>query len=142
MSIQIASLVVEVQSPKFRIYAIGENDKFPLLDYLETLRQSNSDSHERLIAMIDRYARHGPPRNDFRKARCLDKKEKIFEFKTNDGNRITWFYDAGSVIICTNGFPKPNKKRLRQDIQVAVSWKKRYETARDQQQVRILTCIP
>jgi hypothetical protein len=140
--IQLVALTDGIRAPLYQIYAVGEDENFPVVTYLETLKQSNADSYQRLMAMIDRYAQHGPPTNDFRKSRYIDKNEKILEFKTKDGNRITWFYDAGRMIICINGFPKPNKKRLRQDTRVAVAWKKKYEAARDQHQVCILPCIP
>lgn len=127
--------------PRFRIYVLGDGGSFPVVDFLDSLEASNPDSHQRLIAMLDRYAQNGPPINDFRKCRCIHKGGKIFEFKRPDKSRITWFYDDNTrgMIVCTNGFPKPNPKRLQQDINTAIAWKKRYEAARSLNQVVIIT---
>ncbi|MGA2445205.1 MAG: type II toxin-antitoxin system RelE/ParE family toxin [Opitutaceae bacterium] len=139
MAIELSLLFPEILSPRFRIYAIGENDSFPVVDFLEDLQQSNEDSYQTLIAVLEYVATQGPIINEKRKSRCVDRKHRIFEFKTKDGNRVLWFYDANSVIICVNGFSKPKPNRLREDIATAVSWKLRYMSARASNQVRIVT---
>lgn len=130
MSVSLLPLFPRLLSPKFRVFAIGSGDNFPLIAFLEELKSKDSESYQTLYAVLEYTAEHGPLINDYRKSRCLDKNHKIYELKTKDGNRVTWFYDKGQMIVCTNGFPKPNKKRLKQDVDVAIKWRKRYEEAK------------
>jgi hypothetical protein len=135
MALSIALLPLDVANPKFRIYALGDNGTFPTIDFLEQLAAANKDSYDRLMAQLAQVSEHGPITNDKRKSRILKNDPKIYEFKTKDANRITWFYDKGSVILCTHGFHKPNEKTLQQEIKTAVKWNKRYFEAKAKNEV-------
>jgi hypothetical protein len=125
----------DVVAPRFRIFMLGENDSFPTLEYLENLKQSNEASHGRLIAQLGHVSENGPITNDKRKSRILHHDPKIYEFKTKDQNRITWFYDKNQMILCTHGFRKPKPRELQQEIKVAVSWHARYFEAKAKNQL-------
>jgi phage-related protein len=82
------------------------------------------------MALFKQTSERGPPTNDKRKSRLIEPKRQIFELKTNDGNRVTWFYDVGRLIICTHALPKPNKKRFQQDIKNAAQSYDEYSAAK------------
>jgi hypothetical protein len=136
MPVSIIPLPVAVAEPKFRIFALGENGKYPTIDFLENLKAKNEDSYNRLIAELSHVSENGPITNDKRKSRLLQSDPKIYEFKTKDLNRITWFYDKGSIILCTHGYQKPKPKELKQEIKVAVKWHKRYCADRDAKKLK------
>jgi hypothetical protein len=137
MAVSIVQIPLEVGKPKFRLFALGENDGYPTIDFLEELKISNADSHDRLIAELSHVSENGPITNDKRKCRLLCQNPKIYEFKTKDLSRIAWFYDRGQMILCTHGFKKPKERELQQQIAVAKVWHTRYCSARDGKTLQI-----
>lgn len=139
MSLTAAELPLGVAKPRFRIFALGENETFPVVDFLETLKQSDQRSYDRLMAALKSASEHGPNSFDTKKCRKLKGiREDIYELKTNCGNRLLWFYDAGQMMLCTNAFKKPGEKELRQEIDVSIDWYKRYITSRTAKQITFI----
>lgn len=131
MPITAAELPLGVIKPLFRIFALGEGETFPTVDFLESLKQSDLKSYDRLMATLKSASERGPPTNDKTKCRQIRGiKQKIFELKTNDGNRVLWFYDAGRIMLCTNAFEKPGEKELKQKIGTAQTWHDKYVLAK------------
>lgn len=82
MVVELVNIFPDLARPKFRIYAMGENSTFPLIDFIENLTKSNSESSETLLAILEHVAANGPITNDKRKSRILDPKHKIYEQNT------------------------------------------------------------
>lgn len=136
MPIIAAELPLGVSKPRFRIFILGEKETFPVADYLEKLKQSNLKSHDRLWAMFKSSAEHGPNSFDVKRCRKIKGiKEDIYELKTNCGNRVLWFYDAGSIMLCADAFKKPGENELRQEARNSIDWYYRYLNAKKAKQL-------
>lgn len=67
----------------------------------------------RLVALLDRVAAEGPPRNEARSRRVAP---GIYEFKTRGAIRVPYFMDKGHIIICTDVVAKPKRTELREVV--------------------------
>jgi hypothetical protein len=91
-------------------YAVAKSrEHCELLEFLEGLGQILQKDSDRMIALLDRAAMEGPPRNTeiFHQI-----KGKLFEF-IQERLRVLWFYDEGRLIFCTSGFVKEGRKTPR-----------------------------
>ncbi|MBN2783639.1 MAG: type II toxin-antitoxin system RelE/ParE family toxin [Pontiellaceae bacterium] len=95
---------------------------------MEKLQEDDQAEHDRLIGRLERLAEVGP---DFRKERCRDVGDGLYELKTKTGSRILFFYEEKTrhVIVATGGFAKGSKKVQNQDIKRGKRRKGDYETA-------------
>ncbi|HEY0101226.1 MAG TPA: type II toxin-antitoxin system RelE/ParE family toxin [Pyrinomonadaceae bacterium] len=86
---------------RFTIYAWGDKTSCEVLEFLEGLAANGDSDAERILNLIKRTADHGAPRNE---QHCRLLEDSIYELKAPNTARVLWFYDAGSIIICTHGF--------------------------------------
>lgn len=136
MSLIAAELPLGISSPRFRIYALGEKENFPMVDFLDGLKHSDLKSYLRLMATLKGASERGPNTHDETQCRLIKGiKEPIYELKTKNGSRVLWFYDEGHIMLCTTAFHKPPKKRLRQDVDVSINWFRRYFAAKTANQL-------
>ena len=128
---------------RYAIYALEERPVIgeiaepnrPLADFLNELEEDDADEHARLVRLLEFVGDNEPPRN---KEKCRQVGPGIFEFKTRGGVRVLWFYEANRLIICTHGFPKSQEKRLSREVKRAEEWMKKYQAARQTQQVIVI----
>lgn len=85
----------------FDVYAWGDEEHCDVLKFLERLDADGNSDADRLRYLIHRTANHGPPEST---QHCRDLGDGIYEFKAPKSARLLWFYERGSVIICTHGF--------------------------------------
>ena len=119
--------------PAFNIYALVRDGACDVEEFLAEVESLDPDEADKVLALLERSARHGPPRNK-EKSRCVG--GKIFEFKTKSA-RICYFYDAGKMIICANGFYKPQPKVQDQQIKEAKARYEAYLIAKTNGQIEI-----
>ena len=121
---------------KCSLWAIGNGEVFELLEFLRDIQRQNERRFDKINALLTRTIEHGPPRN-MEKSKKLTGSDGIFEFKTGDGVRILWFWDAGDIIICTHGFTKKKQKTPPREILYAETKKKEYFQAKTRGSLRI-----
>jgi len=99
-------LSLQYRGQEFSIYAIVCNDgSCPAIDFLEQVKQNNPASHKSLVNIYTRHADHGQIRN-IRKSRAVEGRRNILEFKSNQGDRLLYFYLPGRKTVLTHGFHK------------------------------------
>jgi phage-related protein len=115
------------QGARFAIRAWGDEQFCALIDFLAELERDIPTDQARLLYLIRRTADLGPP-HDERQCRALQGKhaEGLFEFKMPGGARVLWFYDEGSLIICSHGFVKKKDKTPSEEIKRAQTIRTQY----------------
>lgn len=110
------------EGQKFTIYGMraGEGVKV----FMAGLYQTDIDEYSRLDRRLTQLAERGASRNQ---TEFNDLGHGLFEMKTRGGIRIVFFYDAGHLIICTQGFPKKSRKTPKKELDVARKRKAEYE---------------
>ena len=120
-------LVKRQEGDAFTIYALQPGRDCPVENFLAEAFAKTPDEVEKLIALIDRTADHGIPKN---KTKVNTLGDGLFEFKTSGGLRLIWFYDAGQLIICTHGFVKKRQSTPKKELRSARNAMKAYHTAK------------
>ena len=111
----------------YTIYALSSGRDSPVVEFLGEAFEKMPDEADKLIALLERTAEHGVPKNKT-KANTLG--NGLFEFKTSGGIRILWFYDAGRVILCTHGFVKKRQTTPPKELKRARKAMKAYQEAK------------
>jgi hypothetical protein len=117
----------------YRILAVGERTNegklnCPTLEYFQTEEQVHPDGLIRLSALLTFSARYGPPKNRT-KFKPVEGSDGIFEFKEFQ-HRLLCFWDAGNVIICTNGVVKKGDRLSAETVDTSENWKDAYFSAK------------
>jgi hypothetical protein len=103
-------LALKYRGQQYNIYAIVCDDgSCPAFDFLEHVKQQNSASHKSLVNLLIRHADHGQIRNQKKSRPIKGRKRQIgrlFEFKSNQGDRLLYFYQQGQKTILIHGFHK------------------------------------
>ena len=96
----------QISGQKFCIYYIVFDDgSCPAGDFLEQLKQNNVASHRSLVILLKRHAEYGQIMNE-RKSKCIEGRRNLFEFKSSQGDRLTYFYLKGWRTVLIHGFHK------------------------------------
>jgi len=118
----------------YTVYAVAKSrEHCELLEFLEGLGQTLQKDSDRMLALLDRVAMEGPPRNTEISHQI---KGKLFEF-IQGRLRVLWFYDEGRLIICTSGFVKKGQKTPRGEIDHAIQLMNAYFEGKKREQIRI-----
>ena len=118
MSVEIELLH---KDSEFEIYAIVKSGECLATKFIET--KCIRREEKKVIALLERAAKHGPPRNN---EKCKHWADGIWEFKSHQV-RILWFYDEGRKIILTHGFKKKDTRS-----KVFIAELKRAKSLRDE----------
>jgi len=105
----------------------------PLLAFLDGLSGDLARDGRRLLALLDRVAAGGPPRNV---GVSHQLGEGIWEF-VRGSLRALWFFDEGRTVIITHGFVKRTRKTPSAEIERAVAYRKAYYRDRRRGDIRI-----
>ena len=105
---------------KFKMIALElDNGDVPAIEYLRNLKGRDEHAHKRLHNVMDLHKDEGPILNP-RMSRALkgDRYRGLYEFKTQQGARLFYFYLAGGLTVLTNGCdktdpPEPCYERAR-----------------------------
>lgn len=120
-------VAIKIKSGPFcEIYAIEQNGKCPLFDFLLALRGSARRDFDRLVRLLDWMTDVGRIINEEKFKRLTP---DIHEFKTHGGVRVLCFFDGRCMIILTNGFKK--KKRYVDEITKAENLRLTYLSAKN-----------
>jgi phage-related protein len=104
-----------------------------LFDFLDGLGANLEPDADRMLALLERVASAGPPRNtDI--SHQID--GEIYEF-IQGRLRVLWFYDAGRVVVCCQGFVKKSRKTPTAEIERARRLRSAYQAAKDSGQLKI-----
>ena len=127
--------VRRVRVGQWKVLALcNERGDCDLLDFLAGLGQRHVKDRTRLLALLDRVAEHGPPNNA---AVSHHLSGEVWEF-IQGGLRVLWFYDAGKVVVCSNGLLKKTQKIPPGDIRLAETRCAAYRVSKKAQAVEIL----
>jgi phage-related protein len=80
---------------------------------------------DRIIAVLDRVAEVGPPRN-VEKSRVIKGSRGLFELKSGPW-RLFYFYWGERGLVITHGFRKRGQKTPAVEIERAERWRRRVE---------------
>jgi phage-related protein len=118
-------LELVTEGASFTIYGMttGEGVSW----FLDELQRNDADEYARLDRRISQLAERGASR---RKTEFNDLGDGLYELKTRGGARIIFFYDAGRLVICTQGFAKKSQKTPKRELEKALERKKAYERFR------------
>ena len=113
----------QIRDGEYQICALGSEERCQVMEYLE--RQSKDDPAEyaKVQARLDQVAHNGPPHN---REQCNGLGNECFELKTTK-SRITCFWDAGRLILCSTMFMKQGQKTPKKFIEKLYADKERYE---------------
>jgi phage-related protein len=118
----------------YTVYAVAKNrEHCELLEFLEGLGPTLQKDSDRMLALLGRVTREGPPRNTEITHQI---KGKLFEF-IQGRLRVLWFYDEGRLIICTSGFVKKERKTPRSEIDHAIRLMDGYFKDKKKAQIQI-----
>ncbi|MFV0387486.1 MAG: type II toxin-antitoxin system RelE/ParE family toxin [Pyrinomonadaceae bacterium] len=106
---------------RFTVRGWVENGTCLVFEFLDELEANGDSDYKRLNYLINRMADNGVILNK-KHVRPLD--DKIYEFKAPNTARILFFYDKGSLIICSHGFSGKSgneQKFIQKQIKKATS---------------------
>lgn len=125
-------LKLVTQGHQCRIYALTEESKCLLADFLADVERDLPNEFPKLVRLFDYAAEHLPPRNE---EKCKLLQDGIYEFKTTN-LRVLWFWDEGRMILCTHGFVKKSRKTPPGEIARALNMKASYTVAKQAKQLK------
>lgn len=105
----------------------------PLLEFLNALAGGLTSDGRRLLALFERVAAEGPPRNTEVSHLVA---EGIWEF-VQGRLRVLWFYDEGRLVIVTHGFVKRSRKAPSAEIERAIVQRNAYLLDRRRGKIQI-----
>ncbi|MBU1206172.1 MAG: type II toxin-antitoxin system RelE/ParE family toxin [Proteobacteria bacterium] len=128
-------ILVEICRGVYKIFALGDSpNRCQLLDFLDDLESNLQKDGDRVLALLKRVAREGPPKNpDI----CHQIGNKIYQF-SQGRLRVIWFYDEGKMIICTQGFIKKTPRTPQGEISNAKLAMKSYFEAKKSGLIEII----
>jgi len=109
---------------KYHVFAAcSDRGDCQLLSFLNVLEGDQKDQSARMINLLNRVAKEGPPRNT---AICHRIKGDIWQFESGK-LRVLWFYGSGrGVVVSSHGFPKKSPKTPKREIKQAERTHYRY----------------
>lgn len=112
---------------RYEVLAVCDDGGTPeLLKLLDGLGANLGNDGDRLIALLERVVKEGPPRNTNISHKLNG---EIWEF-IQGRLRVCWFYDAGGIVVCTHGFIKKSQKTPEREIKRAERYRQAYFKAK------------
>jgi phage-related protein len=123
-----------IRSGRWTVLAVcTERGDCPLAGFLSALSGDLARDGRRLLALLERVAVDGPPRNVEVSHQLA---EGIWQF-AQGRLRALWFYDEGRLVIVTHGFVKRSRKAPAAEIERAVVCRQAYFRDRWRRDLRI-----
>lgn len=88
---------------------IDDRGSCQVKEALDALARDDKTAHAELVALLERIARSGPPR-DIRRSGHLD--GDVFELKTPRGCRLFYFFRPRRLVVCVELRRKPKPRAL------------------------------
>jgi len=133
---KIQTVLEKPKRGRYSVYAVCSNrGDCELLDFLYDLDNNLEKSREALLATISRAASHG--REGLSVQKCHNIADEIFQF-SGGKLRAAWFYDKGSMIICTHAYQKTGNKTKVADKKRAIAAREAYFEAKKNGTLEIL----
>ncbi len=115
-----------IREAEYRIYALATEGHCQVIDFLKHLAKDDSAEFAKVQARLDQVSHNGTPHN---REQCNDLGNGCFELKTKK-SRITCFWDAGRMILCSTMFMKQGQKTPKKVLAKLYADKRRYEAAK------------
>lgn len=123
-----------IRAGKWTVLAVcTDRGDCPLLDFLTGLSGDLARDGRRLLALFERVAAEGPPRNVEVSHQLA---EGIWEF-VQGRLRALWFYDERRLVIVTHGFVKRTRKTPSTEIERVVVQRTAYHRDRRRGSIQI-----
>jgi phage-related protein len=120
----------------FRIFSLCDETGSSEIDKIAAaINKSQIKQIVKLGTTFERAALHGP--ESLHGDRCHHIEDGIWQFRADD-IRVFWFYDEGSVIICTHGYLKKVNKTPRKQIDKAKSIRNDYVQSKKEGKLTIM----
>ena len=109
-----------VVGPVKQVYVLCRGERCPIVEFIDGL---DARTRDRLNALIERIAWHGPPRNR-EKYRRIKHHRLVSELVLDEVKlgqvRILCFTDADGALVLTNGFVKKRASQLAREVERAI----------------------
>jgi len=105
---------------------VDDRGRCSVREALDAVAVTDRAAHAQLLALLDKIALAGPPRDE-RRSRHVG--EGIFELKTPRGFRLVYFFERRRLIVCSELCKKPKPRELREIIRRAQHLRAAYLTA-------------
>src|SRR4030066_2271851 len=102
--------------------ACTERGECELLSFLNEMEGPIGRAAIRMASILERTAKEGPSRRTEISHQIED---EIYEF-IQGRLRVLWFYDEGSLVVCSHGFVKKTRKTPRPELRRAKDTRRRY----------------
>lgn len=114
------------EGPRWRIYAPRDHQGNT---FIEGMSGPEEIQRDKLIALLDRAAHHGPKSIPSDRNHLVDPDAKLWQFRV-DHIRVIWFYDEGFVLICAHLYAKRQAKAPPGEIAAAKKVRDAYFAAK------------
>jgi len=120
---------------RFKIAAVMKGEECETLTFLNELEAKYQSSADGLFSLIDHIAKYGLDGLSSKQCHLVDQRNKIYELIKGD-IRLLFFKGQGDLlVVTTHAFLKKTPKTPEQDKNKAVSYKNKYHSAHDKQQI-------
>lgn len=124
----------QVGAGRWTVLAVcSERGDCPLLEFLAGLGGDLARDGRRMLALLDRVAAGGPPRNVEISRQLAPGIWELIQGRL----RVLWFYDEGRLVIATHGFVKKTRKAPAAEIERAKVGRDAYFRDRRRGNIRI-----
>jgi putative component of toxin-antitoxin plasmid stabilization module len=89
---------------------VDDRGRCSIREALDAVAVTDRAAHAQLLALLDKTALAGPPRDE-RRSRHLG--EGVFELKTPRGFRLVYFFERRRLIVCSELCKKPKPRELQ-----------------------------
>ncbi len=113
-----------ISGKRYDIHALVKNEKCLVQEFINDCQESDQ---KKIIALLNRAADSGPPRNE-EKFKSI-KNTNLWEFKSHQV-RILCAFEKDRIIILSHGFIKKSKKTPKREIERAKNLFKEYSQGR------------
>lgn len=114
----------------YRYRILAEKEASGTNKITEKLKKLSRRELKGFGALLRKVQEHGPTCLSSDVCHEADSNESIYQFRKGD-YRLFWFYDQGSVIICSHISRKKGNKTSKKDKERAIGFRRNYFSAKE-----------
>ena len=119
---------------RWRVYApCGDDGK----TFIERMSDDDEDQRHKLVALLDKAAKHGPHSIPADRNHAVGFTGKIRQFRV-DHLRLLWFFDEGQVIVCARIYTKKKQKAPPGEVRAAEEFRQAYLLAKRDRRLQFI----
>ena len=106
--------------------------------FIERMSIDEEVQRDKLIALLDKVAQHGPQSVKSDRNHLVDPASKLWQFRV-DHIRVLYFYDEGFVVVCAHLYGKKSQKAPPGEIAAARKVRDAYFAAKAGKKLKFST---